>query len=236
MSTWDFEDSVAVISGGAGGLGGAIAAALAGRGARVAVLDRAAAGDGLVGMPCDVTDDADVGRAIESVTARLGAPDLVVCAAGVVSEHPLQELSPSEWARVVGVSLTGTFNVVRRCAPALADRGRGAILAFSSGWATKGYPQGGHYAAAKAGVEAFIKSVALELAPRGVRANALAPGPIRTAMLADDFDEAARAAQIPMGRIGTPDDIVGPALFLLGDDSRYVTGQVLHVNGGLPLP
>lgn len=141
---------------------------------------------------------------------------------------------------MVDVSLTGTYLVTRAVLPSMLAAGGGRIVAFSSGYASKGNRNGAHYAAAKAGVEAIVKSVALEVAAAGVRVNAVAPGPVRTPMLdhiagLPDW-ERDRAASIPMGRIGEADDLVGPVLFLLGPASRYSTGQVVHVNGGLLMP
>ena len=233
-----FDGATALVTGAAGGLGSAIGAALQARGARVVSLDLAAAAGADLHIDCDVTDASAVAAAVEQATADGTHIDLLVCAAGVVSEHDLGELDPSEWHRVVDVSLTSAFLAAQAVAPSMATGGGGAIVTLSSGWGTRGYPRGPHYAAAKAGVEALTKSLALELAPQAIRVNSVAPGPIRTAMLDDlpDFDEAARAAAIPLGRIGEPEDVVGPVLFLLGSDSRYVTGAVLHVNGGLLMP
>lgn len=236
-----FAGRVAVVSGGHGGIGAAVVCSLQAEGARVAVLDRASGtGSPELSVVCDVTDPLSVAEAVQAATVELGAPDLLVCAAGVVSEHDVTALPPQEWHRVVDASLTGCFLVVRAALPHLCQSERGSVVALSSGWATKGYPRGAHYAAAKAGVEAFVKSVALEVAPHGVRVNAVAPGPVLTPFLdyVDDLDtwQRQRAAAIPLGRVAEPDDVVGPVLFLLSDESRYVTGQVLHVNGGLLMP
>ena len=228
------------MSGGRGGIGAAIVAALQQEGARVAALDLPGTnGTADLDVDCDVTDPASVAAAIAEVRSTLGVPGLVVCGAGVVSESPLVDLDDSEWHRVLDVSLTGAFLLLRAALPGLCEHG-GSIVAISSGWGTKGYPNGSHYAAAKAGVEALVKSVALESAGAGVRVNAVAPGPVLTPLLdhIDAFDEwrRQREAAIPLGRLGEPKDVVGPVLFLLGDESSYVTGQVLHVNGGLLMP
>ncbi len=241
-TTQRFAGRTAIVTGGAGAIGAAVAAALRATGAAVAALDRSADHDKAdLAVECDVTDEESVNRAVETVTSKLGAPDLVVCAAGVVSEFELGQLSTSEWRRVVDVSLTGSFLALRATLPAMAEARCGAAVAISSGWATKGYARGSHYAAAKAGVEALVKSAALEVAPAGVRVNAVAPGPVLTPFLPVPDDQLedwrrAREAAIPMGRLAEPADVVGPVMFLLSDDSAYVTGQVLHVNGGLLMP
>lgn len=235
-----FTGRVAVVSGGTGGIGQAVVAALQAEGATVAVLDRAPDSHGDLTVPCDVTRPEAVTEAIALVEGELGSPELVVCAAGVVSEADLVALPLEEWNRVLDVCLTGTFLVLQAVLPHLVARGAGSVVALSSGWATKGYPRGAHYAAAKAGVEALVKSAALEVAASAVRVNAVAPGPVMTPFLGfiQDLDswQRDRETAIPMGRVADPADVAGPVLFLLSDDSRYVTGQVLHVNGGLLMP
>jgi len=236
-----FTGQVAVVSGGHGGIGAAVVQALQAEGARVAVLDsQAGTGAADLALSCDVTDPAGTTRALADVVQELGVPQLLVCAAGVVSESDLVGLPVQEWQRVVDVSLTGSFLLLQAVLPHLISAGSGSVVALSSGWATRGYPRGSHYAAAKAGVEALVKSAALEVAAAGVRVNAVAPGPVLTPFLrfVDDMESwrRQREAAIPLGRVAEPDDVVGPVLFLLGNESRYVTGQVLHVNGGLLMP
>lgn len=237
-----FDGAVALVTGGGGAIGGHVVGALREEGAAVAVLDRcpgSACAD--LALECDVTSSHHVAAAVEHVTSTLGTATHVVCAAGVVSESDLARLSDDEWHNVIDTSLTGAFLTLRATLPAMAEAGRGAAVALSSGWGTKGYPRGGHYAAAKAGVEALVKSTALEFAQAGVRVNAVAPGPVLTPFLPvpeTDLDEfrREREAAIPMGRLAEPPDVTGPVLFLLGADSAYITGQVLHVNGGLLMP
>lgn len=236
-----FTDAIAVVTGGRGAIGACIAEALRREGARVATLDRAPGADGTTHLDCDVTDADAVTAAVDRIRAGLGAPQLLVCAAGVVSETEIASLAPREWHRVVDASLTGSFLAMRALLPHMVSASRGAVVAISSGWATKGYARGSAYAAAKAGVEALVKSAALEVAAAGVRVNAVAPGPVLTPFLPvanEQFDDwrRERESAIPLGRLGEPYDVVGPALFLLSDESGYVTGQVLHVNGGLLMP
>lgn len=232
------QETVALIAGGAGGIGRGVVHALAAQRIPVAVLDLQSNTDATLSVRGDLTVPAEVDGAIATVRERLGEPTWLVCAAGIVREGPYEELLPEQWRSVLDVSLTSAYLLTRAVLPGMVARGGGAIVTLSSGWARKGYPLGAEYAAAKGGVESLTKSIALEFAARGIRANSIAPGPVRTAMTQDNpaFDEAARTAAIPLGRIGEVEDIVDPILFLLGDQARYITGQVLHVNGGLLMP
>lgn len=227
----------AVVTGGSGDLGRPLVRALSDAGVAVATLDLVPSDQAELSLTCDVTDPVAVAEAVNTAADRLGRVGSVVCAAGLQSEHELPDLLPEEFRRVLDASLTSTFLAARSAAPHMTEGG--AIVAFSSGLGTRGMLHGPHYAAAKAGVIGLVKSLALELGPRGIRANAVAPGPIRSRML-DGLDPdrvAARGAgAIPLGRVGEPDDVVGPVLFLLSDASRYVTGAVLHVNGGMLMP
>jgi NAD(P)-dependent dehydrogenase (short-subunit alcohol dehydrogenase family) len=224
-----------IVTGAAGGLGSAFVAALAGDGRTVIAFDRADAPGAAASYRLDVADEAAVNAAVAEVRSRHGAVEALICAAGIVREAPVAEMTLADWRAVIDASLTGTFLAVRAVLPGMIAAERGSIVAFSSGYATSGYRNGANYAAAKAGVEALIKSAALEAAVAGVRANCIAPGPFATPMLSAErrtFIE----ARIPLGRVGLPNDLMGLVRFLIGDESAYITGQTLHVNGGLLMP
>lgn len=240
-----FAQRVAVVTGGSSGIGEAIARSVIQAGARVAILDlkeNPAISPSLF-IHCDVRDSGSVRATFQEVAERLGPVEFLVNTAGVVSEALLEEMDEKEWDRVVETSLKGTFLCCQAATRQMRPRRFGRIVNFSSGYAVKGYRRGSHYAAAKAGIIALTKSLALEVAAEGINVNAVAPGPVDTPLLRHLGDEAflaewrrATARVIPKGRIGVPEDVVGPTLFLLGAESEYVTGQTIHVNGGMTLP
>lgn len=236
-SDGQFAGEVAVVSGGAGGIGRGVVRALQAEGARVAVLDLARNDDADLSIECDTANAEAVERVFPRIDHEFGATTMLVCASGIVRETAFEGLEPAQWTSVLDASLTSAYLLCRMALPRMVEVGRGSIVTMSSGWGRKGYPRGSDYAAAKSGVEALTKSLALEYASRGIRANSIAPGPIDTAMIRDNplFDPA-RTLAVPLGRMGEVDDVVPPILFLLGQGARFITGQVLHVNGGLLMP
>jgi len=244
---------IAVV-GGAGGIGRVLVDHLLARAARVAVLDlatslaRHAPPADVLTVAIDVTDEASVGRAFAVVRTAFGALDGLVNLAGFTRERTaVADTSRAAWSEVIGGNLDGTFLCCRAALPLLLAGEGAAIVNASSGLALKPTPGYGPYSAAKAGVLALTRLLAQENAPQ-VRVNAVAPSAVDTAFLRGGtgrsgdgggptrLDLDAYLKSVPLGRIGTPEDVVGPILFLLGPASAYVTGQTLHVNGGLLMP
>ncbi|GAA4129847.1 SDR family NAD(P)-dependent oxidoreductase [Actinomadura keratinilytica] len=243
---------VAVISGGASGIGRALAAAYAREGVasvigyypgdphdpQVVVDEVAALGGRAVAVPADVRDSAAVEALVRTAVDTFGRLDIAVAAAGVLRRAPLAELTDDAWDDMLGVDLTGVLRVFRSAAAAM-ERG-GAMVAISSiAGGVYGWDDHAHYAAAKAGVLGLVRSLAVELAPRGIRVNALIPGLIETPQSLDERNslgpEGLRAAArgIPAGRVGRASEVATAIRFLTSDDASYVTGQQLIVDGGL---
>ncbi len=242
-----FDGVSALVTGGARGIGRAIVVALASEGARVTFVDMneaaapeavaaAGGGDRVRFLKADVTNASDVKAAVEAAVAHGGGKlDVLVNNAGITKDNLLMRMSDEEWDRVMDVNLKGTFLMTRAAARPLMKSKRGRIVNIASVVGIMGNAGQTNYAASKGGVIAFTKSVARELAGRGVTANAVAPGYISTDMTANLPAGAAEAlkAQIPLGRLGVADDIAGVVRFLASEAASYVTGQVLCVDGGM---
>jgi len=245
MSARELEGKVAVVTGGSRGIGRAIAQALAEAGASVAVVARnadgavAAAGElpgeGHAGYGCDVADPDQVAATLAAVEAAQGPVDILVNNAGITRDNILLRMKDEEFDEVIAANLKGAFNFTRSVTRGMMKRRDGAILNITSVVGLTGNAGQANYAASKAGMIGLTKSVAKELASRGVRCNAIAPGFITTDMTAElnESQVAALRDQIPLGALGEPEDVAGAARFLVGPGARYITGQVLAVDGGM---
>jgi 3-oxoacyl-[acyl-carrier protein] reductase len=248
-----YEGRVAVVTGGARGIGAAIAKRFADEGASVAVLDldqgnagTTAQGLGAakaVGLACDVGDAASVDSAVGSVVEELGKLDILVNNAGVTKDNLLFKMSEDDWDAVMNVHLRGSFLMSRAAQKHMVAQKYGKILNLSSVSALGNRGQA-NYSAAKMGLQGFTRTLAIELGPYGVNVNAVAPGFIvtdmtdatarRVGMEPEDYRKAA-AESTPVRRVGYPEDIAATAAFLCSDEASYITGQTLYVDGGAKL-
>jgi len=245
LSSRELEDQVAVVTGGGRGIGLAIARALAEGGARVAVVDvdeegaRGGASDlpgsGHAGYRADVTDSQEVLEVLQRIEEEVGPVTILVNNAGITRDNLLLRMSEEEWDQVLSVNLKGAFNATRGVARGMMKRRRGAIVNIASVIGLMGNAGQANYAASKAGMIGFTKSVAREFASRGVRCNAIAPGFIQTEMTAKLKPEVIEGlkAQIPLGTLGDPEDVARVVRFLVGPGAAYITGQVIGVDGGM---
>jgi 3-oxoacyl-[acyl-carrier protein] reductase len=236
----------ALVTGATGGIGGAIARKLHAAGASVAIsgtkMDRLEAlADELKErvhiVPCDLSDRAAVQKLAGEAEAKLGTLDILVNNAGVTKDNLFVRMKDEEWDEVIAVNLTSTFMLCRAALRNMMRRQWGRIINITSISGIIGNPGQGNYAAAKAGMIGMTKSLAREVASRGITANCIAPGFIKTAMT-DALTEKqveAIAQHIPAAKFGEPDDIAAAALYLASEEARYMTGQTLHVNGGMAM-
>jgi len=243
---------VAVVTGGARGIGAAVARRLASDGLAVAVIDLKegdcgatvdaikAAGGQAFAAGADVSDSAQVAAAVEAIAAELGPPAVLVNNAGVIRDNLLFKMTDDDWDTVMGVHLRGAFLMSRACQKYMVDAKFGRIINLSSSSALGNRGQV-NYSAAKAGLQGFTKTLAKELGPFGITANAIAPGFIATDMTAataarvgipfEDFQKGA-ASQIPVRRVGQPEDVAHVASFFASEGAGFVSGQVIYVAGG----
>jgi len=247
-------DRVAVITGAASGMGLAIARHLATRGDRVGLLDlqgeaalQAAAdlretGASAIAVQADVTDRRAVDAALNEVRTQLGPVKIVITAAGLDSFEPFTDITVESWERVLAINLTGTFHCLQAAVPDMLEAHWGRMVTIASSSAQSGAPRMAHYVASKGGVIGLTRALALELTPHGITVNCVSPGMIDTPMLrraagGGDIGNLQKVAarMIPVGRVGTPEEIAATCGFLCSDEAGFITGQIVGVNGGMVL-
>ncbi len=243
---FDLSGKTALVTGATGGIGGAIARAFHQQGATVALSGtRADALEALAGalkdrvhvLPCNLADRAAVDALVPQAEAAMGKLDVLVANAGITRDNLLVQLSDEAWDEVIAVNLTATFRLTRSALKGMMRRRTGRIIGITSVVGVTGNAGQGNYTAAKAGMIGMFKSIAQEYAKRGVTANCIAPGFIATAMTdkLNDKQREAILARVPAGRLGEGADVAAAAVYLASDEAAYVTGQTLHVNGGMAM-
>lgn len=243
---FDLTGKTALVTGATGGIGGAIARALHAQGATVAisgtrrdVLETLAAEmkDRVHVLPCNLSDSAEVEALVPAAEKAMGQLDILVANAGITRDNLFVQLRDEDWSDVINVNLTATFRLARAATKLMMRKRFGRIIAITSVVGVTGNAGQGNYAASKAGLIGMMKSVGAEYARRNVTANCIAPGFIATPMT-DALNEKQREAvlgKVPAGRLGTPDDIAAAAVYLASNEAAYVTGQTIHVNGGMAM-
>jgi 3-oxoacyl-[acyl-carrier protein] reductase len=243
---FDLTGMTALVTGASGGIGSAIAKGLAAQGARLAVSGsnvekleafRAELGGDHVALPCNLSDAAAVDALVPQAVDALGKLDILVNNAGVTRDNLAMRMKDEEWSDVIRVNLEAAFRLARAALRPMMRARFGRIVSVTSVVGTTGNPGQANYAASKAGLVGMSKALAQEVATRGITVNCVAPGMIRSAMT-DALAEAQRAAilgRIPAGDLGTGEDIAAACIYLASREAGYVTGQTLHVNGGMAM-
>jgi len=243
---FDLSGKTALVTGATGAIGGAIARALHDQGATVAISGtRREVLDALAGelkdrvhvLPCDLADKDAVEALVPGAEEKMEKLDILVANAGVNRDNLFVQLRDEDWDKVIAVNLTATFRLTRAAVMRMMRRRWGRVIGISSVVGYTGNPGQGNYTASKAGMVGMMKSVAAEYAKRNVTANCIAPGIIASAMI-DKLNDKQREAimgRVPAGRLGTPADVAAAAVYLASDEAAYVTGQTIHVNGGMAM-
>ncbi|OYY69617.1 MAG: 3-oxoacyl-[acyl-carrier-protein] reductase [Sphingomonadales bacterium 28-55-16] len=243
---FDLTGMTALVTGASGGIGSAICHALAAQGARLAVSGsnvekleafRASLSGDHVAVPCNLSDKDSVEALVPAALAKLGQIDILVNNAGVTRDNLTMRMKDEEWDDVIRINLESTFRLMRAATKPMMKARFGRIITITSVVGTTGNPGQANYAASKGGLTAMTKAIAQELASRNVTANCVAPGFIATAMTESlpDAQKDALNARIPMGRMGEGSDIGAAVAYLASREAGYITGQTIHVNGGMAM-
>jgi 3-oxoacyl-[acyl-carrier protein] reductase len=243
---FDLSGKSALVTGATGGIGGAIARALHGQGATVALSGtRRERLDALAGelgerthvLPCNLADLTEVEALVPRAEEAMGKLDILVANAGITRDNLFVQLKDEDWDEVLAVNLTATFRLARAAVRTMMRRRFGRIIGISSVVGVTGNPGQTNYTATKAGMIGMMKSIAAEYAKRNVTANCIAPGFIASAMTdkLNDKQREAILARVPAGKLGTGADVAAAAVYLASDEAAYVTGQTIHVNGGMAM-
>jgi len=243
---FDLTGKTALVTGATGGIGAAIArvlhkagATVAISGTRAAVLDelKAELGDRVYVIACNLSDAADVEKLVPAAEAAMGSVDILVNNAGITRDGLAMRMKDEDWNAVIDVNLTASFRLARAAMRPMMKRRWGRIVNITSVVGVTGNPGQANYVASKAGVIGLTKSLAQELAARNVTVNAVAPGFIATPMtdVLNDKQKEAILGRVPAGKLGTPEDVEAAVLYLASEEAGYVTGQTLHVNGGMAM-
>ncbi|WP_426517085.1 SDR family NAD(P)-dependent oxidoreductase [Diaminobutyricibacter sp. McL0618] len=242
----------AIVTGGAGGIGRATSLAFAAEGARVAVVDVApgaaeavaeeirAAGGTAIALTADVSSEPDIERVVADTVSEFGGVDVIFNNAGIIRRTTAVETTAEEWDRVFGVNVKGIFLMCKHAVPVMAANGGGSIINTGSGWGLKGGGQAISYCASKGAVVNMTRALAIDHGPQGIRVNSVNPGDVNTGMLRDEARQLgqetgsflAEAADRPLQRMGEPSEIAAAVVWLASDESSYVTGSALVVDGG----
>jgi 3-oxoacyl-[acyl-carrier protein] reductase len=243
---FDLTGKTALVTGASGAIGGAIARALHGNGATIAIsgtrreqLDTLAGelGSRVHVLPCDLADKDAVEALVPAAEEAMEKLDILVANAGVTKDNLFVQLRDEDWEKVVGVNLTSTFRLARAAVSRMMRRRWGRIIGITSVSGYTGNAGQANYTASKAAMVGMFKTVAMEYAKRNVTANCIAPGLVTSAMTdkLNDKQREAILSRVPMGRLGTPQEIAAAAVYLASDEAAYVTGQTIHINGGMAM-
>ncbi|MFO1131927.1 MAG: 3-oxoacyl-[acyl-carrier-protein] reductase [Hyphomicrobiales bacterium] len=244
---FDLTGKTALVTGATGGIGAAIAKTLHKAGATVAIsgtranvleeLKAELGGERVVVLPCNLSDAAAVEKLVPEAEGAMGSLDILVNNAGITKDGLAMRMKDEDWAAVIDVNLTASFRLARAAMRGMMKKRWGRIVNITSVVGVTGNPGQANYVASKAGVIGLTKSLAQELAARNVTVNAVAPGFIATPMtdVLNDKQKEMILGRVPAGKLGTPDDVAAAVLYLASDEANYVTGQTLHVNGGMAM-